>query len=655
MLISLTSDDELANKAQDDADDLIFTDENQNVLNHEIEEYDSSSGKLIAWVNVTFLSSIEDTSIYIYYGNSTCGSQQSVFETWGSHYRMVQHLNEITGIHSDSTLYGNNGMYFGNTQDVSGFIDGADQFIGNFGASGGDYIDCGNDSSLNINDAITVSAWIKPDDQTQWNHICTKGNGDWGTDPNRVYQLSIETNESIDFIINSDQVNAKATTSYHVPIGSWSYIVGTYDRNAIRVYVDGEEKAVHSPYTSLINNNSVHLRIAARVIDAYNEGTPAFAFDGIIDEVRVSDCARSNAWIAAEFNNQHNPDNFYTIGLEEIASYTNWETTLHFTTTSRIYDFVVFGEKNNASDGIDSYDVPKSPPAIPPYLYIMFSTNFSEPYHMLWYEYKHCPGVYKIWNLNVQWVPSDYVSSTNVTIVWNNSLFNESEYTSILLHNIETDEIVDMLNVNSYMFTASALNLHPFRIICRALIKITDPVKEWNFISVPFNQSIYKTNFVLGYEGQLLNWSNATSSGLVLNSVTGWNRTNQNYYLVDVLLPGEGYWMYFYENCELFYQGIIREDSSERITWLFPTWNIIGLPYSSILPKEELLVKYNEVVYNWTQATTSDNPTGSPLILKFIYNWNKSVQNYVIANSLTPGEGHWLFSFQNCVLLKDIN
>jgi hypothetical protein len=40
-------------------------------------------------------------------------------------------------------------------------------------------------------------------------------------------------------------------------------------------------------------------------------------FYGFIDEVRVSNIARSAAWILTEYNNQLNPTAFYTIGPEE--------------------------------------------------------------------------------------------------------------------------------------------------------------------------------------------------------------------------------------------------------------------------------------------------------------------------------------------------
>ena len=39
--------------------------------------------------------------------------------------------------------------------------------------------------------------------------------------------------------------------------------------------------------------------------------------EGIIDEVRISNVARSADWLRASFNNQDAPESFYTVGSQE--------------------------------------------------------------------------------------------------------------------------------------------------------------------------------------------------------------------------------------------------------------------------------------------------------------------------------------------------
>jgi len=69
----------------------------------------------------------------------------------------------------------------------------------------------------------------------------------------------------------------------------------------------------------------------------------------------------------------------------------DWDSILTFEEPDGGYDDVYFGEKDAASDGQDSYDVPKSPAGIPPIIRAWFATNFPDPYDELWKEYKHSP------------------------------------------------------------------------------------------------------------------------------------------------------------------------------------------------------------------------------------------------------------------------
>ena len=318
LLVDAT-DTDLAAKAQPEGGDIAFISADGTKLNHEIELFNHTIGKLVVWVNMPSISSTVDTTFYMYYGNPTAPNQQAVAAVWDSNYKLVQHLEESSGTEYDSTIYGNNGFYNGTKQDIAGKINGADGFVGNFGAQAmGDYIDCGNDSSLDISDAITVSAWIKPDDQTQWNHICSKGNGEWNVDANRVYQFAIQPDETIDFIVNSNQTY-KAITTQKVLIGQWSYVVATYDRNYMRIYINGIENASLA-YTEPIQTSSVNLRIASRVYGTGNTGPQGYTFDGDVDEVRVSSAARSPSWVSTEFNNQADPTGFCTLGIEEVVT-----------------------------------------------------------------------------------------------------------------------------------------------------------------------------------------------------------------------------------------------------------------------------------------------------------------------------------------------
>ncbi|MEM2291966.1 MAG: DUF2341 domain-containing protein, partial [Nitrososphaerota archaeon] len=172
VLIDLT-DPSLTNKTQPDGDDFLFTDQDNNKLDHQIEYYDSASGHLIAWVRIPYLSSTTDTKLYLYYGNPSCESQQNPSAVWDASYKLVLHLNEKSGTHKDSTVYGNNGTPFnGVQQGVAAKIDGGDAFDGT-----NDYIEIAHSNTLSgYTDALTISFWIKFEDTTRRQTILGKYN-----------------------------------------------------------------------------------------------------------------------------------------------------------------------------------------------------------------------------------------------------------------------------------------------------------------------------------------------------------------------------------------------------------------------------------------------------------------------------------------------
>jgi len=147
-----------------------------------------------------------------------------------------------------------------------------------------------------------------------------------------------------------------------------------------------------------------------------------------------------------------------------------WEVTLYFNEPGGVgYDYVVFGEAFNASDGQDDYDLmePPFPPQIP-YIAAWFDTTLDEPYNKLWKDYRQYPDDHKAWNLSVMWMSEPgNESSTNIDISWNTSKIVESGYGSVLLRGDDNAVVADMITENHYKF-ASSSGLNHFQIICQS-------------------------------------------------------------------------------------------------------------------------------------------------------------------------------------------
>jgi len=320
VLIS-TVDSDLRDKAQSDGDDILFMDGPgfASRLYHEIEFFDGSSGELVVWVNVSGLSSSSDTLLYMYYGNSSSINQEYPELVWDSNYMMVQHFDEVSGVLEDSTFNGNDGIPNGEiTQDAVGKIDGAYGFDGI-----NDYIDLGNKASLNPQNEITVAAWYKT--------ISFKGSGnnpiiDKGyyshTYPYYQYHLGVTgdlyepPSKYAHFFwgvaTGGEQYGIVTVNGFWTP-GNWYYIVGTYDGSMSRLYVNiGNVMNLIGavPASGTMQNYGKNVYIAKN--SNWDSFTP-----GTIDEIRISNIARTQEWISTEFNNQNDPLDFLSFGPEE--------------------------------------------------------------------------------------------------------------------------------------------------------------------------------------------------------------------------------------------------------------------------------------------------------------------------------------------------
>lgn len=307
-------DSSLVGKAQPDGDDFVFTDSNNVKLNHEIELYDNSTGRLLVWVNVPSLSSTTYTVLYMYYGNPNCENQQNAAAVWDSSYKMVLHLYEKTGIHYDSTINDNNGAAYGGVaQGVAGKIDGADTFDG-----ANDYIEIPHSDTLaGFTEALTVSFWIKLEDTNRRQAIINKYNTatnqrGWFIEYNPVDRPT----RPFGFYASQDGTNYREWYANFVPTADvWYYVTVVWETNAIpKFYINGVQVPTVGTATipSIYNNVDVPLHIGR---STYNT---ARYLKGSLDEITISNPARSSDWILTSYNNQKDPATFYTVGAEEV-------------------------------------------------------------------------------------------------------------------------------------------------------------------------------------------------------------------------------------------------------------------------------------------------------------------------------------------------
>ena len=74
----------------------------------------------------------------------------------------------------------------------------------------------------------------------------------------------------------------------------------------------------------------------------------------------------------------------------------------------------------------------------------------------------------------------------------------------------------------------------------------------WNLISAPCNYNISLDNLTIIYNNNSYTWNEAINESLIMRWVYTVNRSNGMYETVDKLKPGYGYWIYCYEDVEIY-------------------------------------------------------------------------------------------------------
>jgi len=263
LLINIASDDDLRTKANNgdveniDGYDIIFRDSSGRQLDHEIEQYEPTSGKLVAWVRIPTLSHDTDMVIYMYYGN-TCisSSQENVTGVWNSNYKGVWHLGEEYAL------------------DFNGSTD---------------YVRITESSSIEPA-AVTISYWVKRDgSQIEYAKHLSKAWQDDSGPTYASYGFEHDTDSQISFYIGeAGGYNGVQSSANAIPDGTWVHVVGTYDPSASapqqKLYIDGVLDNSDTNTAAILYDSGTD---ADLYFSAEEPSSPSYPFDGTIDEVRI--------------------------------------------------------------------------------------------------------------------------------------------------------------------------------------------------------------------------------------------------------------------------------------------------------------------------------------------------------------------------------
>ena len=307
--ISLAGDTDLEAHARDDHGDVYFTDASGMPIAYEITAWDRASGTLQAWVRADHLTpagGTQDTNeMIVRFGGGDAPLASNGSTVFDNRYAAVWHLEKGTSTIPDATgqvpgtLVGNappsagqlgNGLTFSGAASSITFTN---PITGNGASTFSAWVDQANVSGTVYSYSLIVVGTALTD-QSRWFYSRYGGGSD-----------SVAAG-----LYSDDHVPAPAEV---LPTGTWKkldWVYGTDKKS--HIYVDGVEVGGGTTLGTAATAGATG--VLANAPPGYAPPGDSMAFNGVLDEVRISDTPRSANWLKTAFNNQSSPSTFYTVG-----------------------------------------------------------------------------------------------------------------------------------------------------------------------------------------------------------------------------------------------------------------------------------------------------------------------------------------------------
>jgi len=199
-------------------------------------------------------------------------------------------MNEGAGnLTYDISGHGNHGTLKNMLPNTQGSKWQGSRFGGGLAFDGdNDYVDCGNPSSLDIPDSISIAAWVRSDGDIHGRIASKHGGGSYGW-----LLARIADTDAVEWQISTtgSNWNGGSASANSFEIGVWYQITANYDGSYMRVYINGIEDTSGDFPVAL--SGSINIAPGPTLIGNDQFKPTEHEFDGIMDEVRIYNRALS--------------------------------------------------------------------------------------------------------------------------------------------------------------------------------------------------------------------------------------------------------------------------------------------------------------------------------------------------------------------------
>ena len=332
LLVRLTSANFNFNQAQSGGQDIRFAKSTGVHFPYQIERWDNVNDVAEIWVLVDVIKGYNDAQyIQMFWGNSNSADSSNsskVFAT-SNNFAGVWHLKEDPSGGSnaikDATGNANNGTSTGSmttSELVSAVVGNGVSFNG---TSQG--ITVPDAASLDLTTGVTVSGWFNASGGlTTYAKIADKSFTSNGA-PYTMYCLGFDDASHIrgEMDVGGTQYTVAGTTT--LTTGNYFYGTFTFDNSTMKLFLNGVQEGNTTSHAGPIATDNVAFSIGLA-----DYSTPTNYFSGTIDEVEVSNVARSADWISSV--TQRKCQTRRPLSVQE--NYSNWaySQNLYLNTTS---------------------------------------------------------------------------------------------------------------------------------------------------------------------------------------------------------------------------------------------------------------------------------------------------------------------------------
>jgi len=283
----------------------------------EIERWDAVNEEAWLWVKVPSISSTSDTILYIYYDNTQLDNTTYIGDlasdvaqnVWDSDFKIVTHLSENNL--QDSTVNNNDGTNNGTSDLASAQIAGGRRCDLN-------QADSVRYASTGITDNFTIEGWVRihgdsaQDGGSVFGRFQSSYSArssylylDWGF----LYSAVTTGVWRVRFIIND--TNYAFDSNASPPLNTWVHVTITRQGAIGKLYLNGAFESQKTDLPTGPLDTDFNLKLGGE--EALSSCYP----DCDLDEFRISNTVRSDAWIKATYETGR--DNFVAYGSEEVV------------------------------------------------------------------------------------------------------------------------------------------------------------------------------------------------------------------------------------------------------------------------------------------------------------------------------------------------